>query len=66
MDSDDEMADVRDETYEPSSATHAKRHEYRIRNALKPPRSTTYTAQALYGGQNLDFITQHPYQQFLI
>ena len=66
MDSDDEMANARDEIYGPSSAIHAKGHEYRIKNALKPPRSTTYTAQALYGMQNLDITTQHPSQQFLI
>jgi len=28
----------------------AKQENYKIRNALKVPRATTYTAQALYGG----------------
>jgi len=27
----------------------AKQENYKIRNALKVPRATTYTAQALYG-----------------
>jgi len=31
----------------------AAKGAYRIKNALKPPRATTYTAQALYGADDM-------------
>jgi hypothetical protein len=59
MASDDEFSDLTDleseEEYADSTAKRGKktasnvRTGWRVRNALKVPRATTYTAQALYG-----------------
>ena len=43
MDSESELSDIE---YEPAALGQP---EYKLRSALKPPRTTTYTAQALYG-----------------
>jgi len=50
MEQDSDYSDVSDvdEEYKTSSKNKGGRG-YRIRNALKVPRATTYTAQALYG-----------------
>jgi hypothetical protein len=48
------MTDIDDLDYVPSTRkkkpkTSESKGTYKIHNALKPPRATTYTAQALYG-----------------
>lgn len=54
MDSDyseSDLTETDDDEYGSSSKKKGKSNsnDYRIRNALKVPRATTYTAQALYG-----------------
>ena len=58
MASDDEFSDLTDLESDNYTESHSKKksttksggkHTYRIRNSLKVPRATTYTAQALYG-----------------
>lgn len=57
MDEDDDYSDLtelesdgyKEKSKKKSSGNAAKHGGYRIKNALKVPRATTYTAQALYG-----------------
>ena len=58
MASDDEFSDLTDLESDNYTESHSKKksttksggkHTYRIRNSLKVPRATTYTAPALYG-----------------
>jgi hypothetical protein len=49
-----DLTELEDDDYEKTkskkkSGKAAEKVGYRIRNALKVPRATTYTAQALYG-----------------
>ena len=56
MASEDDVSDLTDiesddyaETKKKKKPTAANKPTYKIKNALKVPRATTYTAQALYG-----------------